>query len=90
MGMSQGDGKSVEATRKEETFKRNEAVKSIEEPVKQSQEYTKRNEGLMQMKDTEELILAKDVEEMKLKVKELESKLTEVSYVCSLLYSRSK
>ncbi|KAK1423675.1 hypothetical protein QVD17_18982 [Tagetes erecta] len=77
MEVSQGAGKIIEATRKEETLKRNDAVKSIEEPVKQNQEYIKRNEGLMQMNDTEELILAKDVEEMKCKVKELEAKLTE-------------
>ncbi|KAI3717164.1 hypothetical protein L1987_68587 [Smallanthus sonchifolius] len=77
MEVSKGDGESLEATRKEEPFKRNEAVKRVEEPVKQSQEYIKRNEELMQMNDTQELILAKDVEEMKLKVKELESKFTE-------------
>ncbi|KAI3824411.1 hypothetical protein L1987_05870 [Smallanthus sonchifolius] len=77
MEVSKGDGESVEATRKEETFKKNEAVKRIEEPVKQSQEYIKRNEEFMQMNDTQDLILAKDVEEMKLKVKELESKFTE-------------
>ncbi|KAL8229393.1 hypothetical protein R6Q57_014293 [Mikania cordata] len=75
--VSKGDGEHAEATRKEETFKRNGTVKRIEEPLKRSQEYVKRNEELMQVNDTEELILTKGVEEMKLKVKELESKLTE-------------
>ncbi|XP_071702542.1 uncharacterized protein [Rutidosis leptorrhynchoides] len=53
-----------------------EPVKKIEEPIKRSQEYIKRNEEIIQ-NDTEELLLAKEVEETKLKVKELESKLNE-------------
>lgn len=91
MEVSKGDGENIEATRKEESVKRKESVKKNEEPVKRndepvkmneepvkrSQEYMKRNEDFMQMNDTEELVLAKDVEEMKSKVKALESKLTE-------------
>ncbi|KAI3695781.1 hypothetical protein L1987_78781 [Smallanthus sonchifolius] len=77
MEVPKGDGESVEVTRKEESFKRKEAVKRIEEPVKPSQEYAKRNEEFLQINDTEELTLAKDVEELNSKLKELESKLTE-------------
>nr|XP_043605982.1 vesicle-associated protein 1-2-like [Erigeron canadensis]XP_043605983.1 vesicle-associated protein 1-2-like [Erigeron canadensis] len=64
--------------RNEEPVERNEEpVKRNEEPVKQSQEFMKRNEEFVQINDTEELVLAKNVEEMKLKVKELEVKLNE-------------
>ncbi|KAL8265861.1 hypothetical protein R6Q59_003205 [Mikania micrantha] len=76
MDMPKGDGEHVELTRKEESYKK-QAERRIEEPMKSSQEYAKRNEELMHINDTEELTLAKDVEEMKSKLKELESKLTE-------------
>ncbi|KAL8200163.1 hypothetical protein R6Q57_011502 [Mikania cordata] len=79
MDVPKGDGEHVELIRKEESYKK-QAEKRIDEPVKSSQEYAKRNEELMHINDTKELTLAKDVEEMKSKLKELESKLTEVSY----------
>ncbi|XP_076911832.1 vesicle-associated protein 1-2-like [Bidens hawaiensis] len=76
--LSKGNDESVEATMKEETFKIKETEKKIEEPVKPNQEYIiKRNEESVQMNDAEELILAKDIEEMKSKVKGLELKLNE-------------
>lgn len=81
MEMSEGDGKVVEVMRKEEPMKRKEesVVKRNEEPIKQpNKEYNiKRNEEYVQMNDMEVLRLAKDVEAMKSRVKELESNLTE-------------
>ncbi|KVH56905.1 Major sperm protein [Cynara cardunculus var. scolymus] len=92
MEVSKGEGESVEATRKEETIKRkdedvkrkeetmkrkDEDVKRNEESAKRSKEFIKRNNEPMQMNDTEELRLVKDLEETKSKVKELESKLSE-------------
>ncbi|KAJ0625214.1 putative major sperm protein (MSP) [Helianthus annuus] len=62
----------------EESSKRKDAERKIEEP---SQVYAKRNEEFVQIDNTEELKLAEDVEAIRSKVKELESKLTEVSYV---------
>ncbi|KAK1439397.1 hypothetical protein QVD17_05215 [Tagetes erecta] len=63
--------------RNEEPLKRKEAVERIQEPVRPIQEHTKRSEEVFQINDTNEQILAKDVDEMKSKLKELESKLTE-------------
>ncbi|KAF5779276.1 putative major sperm protein (MSP) [Helianthus annuus] len=58
----------------EESSKRKDAERKIEEP---SQVYAKRNEEFVQIDNTEELKLAEDVEAIRSKVKELESKLTE-------------
>ncbi|XP_076937173.1 vesicle-associated protein 1-2-like [Bidens hawaiensis] len=74
------DGENVEVTNKKESHnkrKEKDAVKKIEELVKPSQEYAKVRKEFVQINDIEELTLAKDVEAMKSKVKELESKLTE-------------
>ncbi|KAL4579611.1 hypothetical protein LXL04_015765 [Taraxacum kok-saghyz] len=85
----EGDGKSVEVIRKEEGVKRKEespvkrkeegVVKRNEEYVMvQSKDFTKRHEEeYVQMNDMEVVRLAKDVEEMKSKVKQLESNLNE-------------
>ncbi|XP_076935699.1 vesicle-associated protein 3-1-like [Bidens hawaiensis] len=55
--LSKDNDVNVEATMKEDTLKRKETEKKIEEPVKPNQEYLiKRNEEFMQMNDAEELI----------------------------------
>lgn len=86
--MSKEDGRRAEATMKEESMQmKEEAVEMNEESVKPIKEFIIKKEESMQMNDIGELKLAKDVEEMKAKVKELESKLNEVSHVCTFSLS---
>lgn len=82
MEVSKGDGKIVEAIRKEDQeppMKRKEEVVKRNEDyhVIQSKEFIKRKEESVQMNDMEVLRLANEVENMKSIVKELESNLTE-------------
>lgn len=71
--------KDVEAPTKDAGYIK---MKDVEEPTKDA--------GYVKMKDVEELKLVKDIEDMKSKLNELDSKLSEVSFLqCLRLHKRS-
>ncbi|GKA79162.1 hypothetical protein Tco_0785758 [Tanacetum coccineum] len=81
MEVSKEDGKFVDTTKKGKSVKRKEeTVKKKRGTSKESKKCIRRNEEPILIYVIEEQKLANDVEEMNSKVKELESKLTEVSH----------